>query len=250
MSPFSDLLPFAFFVVALVYSSVGFAGGSSYLLVLTLAGFTHPESAPIALLCNLIVSSVGSFARWKRGDLRFRLLLPFLAASIPAAFLGARIPASKSVFLLLLSGCLAFAALRIFWLRENARPLHNLTEAQKWRWGLPAGGVMGFFSGLVGIGGGIFLSPFLMLTRLASFKEAAAAASFFIFLNSLSGFVAKMPAGIHLTADCIPLALASLAGGLIGTRVGTLPALETKIPRVLAALLLYLATNMAMKAFA
>src|SRR3989344_420689 len=238
MNPWNDLLPLLFFLVAFVCSTVGFAGGSSYLLVLTLAGFSHTQSAPIALACNLAVSSVALWNFAGAGHFRFRLVLPFMALSMPMAFIGARIPVGKEAFVLFLSVCLAFAGLRLTLSRFVSAEPGLPSVRSLWSWGLPAGALMGFFSGLVGIGGGIFLSPFLILKRLASVKETAAAASCFIFVNSLSGLIGKMQHGLIFQGDWWVLALPALCGGLAGSRLGSrrLPLLG--LERILGGLIL------------
>ena len=242
-------LPFAFFFVAFIYSSVGFAGGSSYLLVLALAGFSHRESAPIALICNLAVSSVTFWHFFKAGHFRFRLIMPFMAFSIPLAFLGAKVPIGKQAFLLLLGLSLMFAAFRIFFLREGRQEKKKLNFKELCMIGFPAGGIMGFFSGLIGIGGGIFLSPFLLLTRLANMKEASAAASFFIFVNSLSGLLGKMQNGFQMNQGLLVLAVSALGGGWIGSRLGSNRLSIIQLQRILAGVILFISTNLILKVF-
>lgn len=246
----AETLPFFFFVVALVYATVGFAGGSSYLLVLTLAGFSQPQGAPIALICNLIVSSVGFWNFSRSGHFRFRLILPFLALSIPTAFVGSRILIAKELFFILLGFSLAFAGLRLFFLENRPSDKRLISVRPLWFLGLPAGGVMGFFSGLIGIGGGIFLSPFLILTRLASVREASAAASFFIFVNSLSSLIGKMQNGsLTLPEGWWLLALPAFFGGWIGSSLGSKRVSPVKAERVLAGLILFISINLMWKTF-
>jgi uncharacterized protein len=240
-------LPFLFFIIALIYSSVGFAGGSSYLLALTMAGISHAESAPIALLCNLIVSSIGIWNFQRAGHLRPEILLPFLLLSVPMAFLGAGIGVSKKVFLLLLGGSLAVAAFRLFLSRIPETP-QAAEPARLWRWGLPAGAVMGFFSGVIGIGGGIFLSPFLVLMRLAPIRQASAAASVFIFVNSLSGLAGMMQKGILFPKTLPLLAVAAALGGWIGSRGASRFLPQEGIQKILGVAILYIAANMILKA--
>lgn len=246
----SEMLPITFFAVAFIYSMVGFAGGSSYLLVLTLAGFAHTQSAPIALICNLAVSSAGIWNFYKAGHFRFRLILPFMVLSIPMAFLGARVPIGKELFFLLLGICLAFASLRLYLVKTGAADKRILSVRELWSLALPAGGFMGFFSGLVGVGGGIFLSPFLILSGLATLSEASAAASFFIFVNSLSGLLGKMQSGLILDTNLWSLVFSALGGGWIGSRLGSRRLLpSTGLQRVLAGLLLFVSFNLVLRVF-
>lgn len=250
MSLFAETLPFFFFVVAFVYAMVGFAGGSSYLLVLTLAGFSHTQSAPITLICNLIVSSVGFWNFSRAGHFHLPLILPFLALSIPMAFVGTRIPITKELFFILLGFSLVFAGLRLFFLENRPSDKRLISVSHSWFLGLPVGGVMGFFSGLIGIGGGIFLSPFLILTRLASVREASAAASFFIFVNSLSGLIGKVQNGsLILPEGWWLLVLPAFFGGWIGSSLGSKRVSPVKLERVLASLILFISISLVLKAF-
>ena len=244
-----EILPILFLFIAYIYSLVGFAGGSSYLLVLTLAGFSQTQSAPMALICNLVVSSVGFYHFYRAGHFRFRLALPFLVLSIPMAIVGAHIPVKKEFFYLLLGMCLAFAGLRLFLSQAVFSGKHAVTPEKLWSLGLPAGAVMGFFSGLVGIGGGIFLSPFLILTRLATISEASAAASFFIFVHSLSGLIGKKQSGLVLAFNPWLLMLLAFVGGWIGSRFGSGRLLLFKFQRVLGVLMLYISWNLFSKVF-
>lgn len=238
-----DGLPFLFFFIALVYSMVGFAGGSSYLLVLTLAGFSHTQSAPVALVCNLAVAGIGFCNFLKAGYFRWTLVLPFIVLSVPMAFFGSKIPISKEVFLWFLGISLCFAGLRIFFIRQDLEGSAGTSPARLWKWGLPIGAIFGFFSGLVGIGGGIFLSPFLILTRWASIRQASAAASFFIFINSLSGLVGKMQQGFVLPDNLWVYMIPAFLGGLAGSKLGLSHVSSVNLERVLAVLTLFISVT-------
>lgn len=244
----TDFLPFWFFVIALVYSSVGFAGGSSYLLVLTMAGFAQTQSAPLALICNLAVSAVVSVQFYRAGHFRARLALPFAVLSVPMAFLGSKIHVQKEIFLALLAFSLSIAALRLFLQRPeaSARP----AAGPAWKAALPIGAGIGFLSGIVGIGGGIFLSPILVLKRWASPKEAGSSASFFIFVNSLSGLIGRIQTGIAFEGGWTLLLAAAFMGGLAGSKLGAERLSQVRLQKVLAVLLLYLSANMFWKVIA
>ena len=244
----TETLPFWFFLIALAYSVVGFAGGSSYLLVLTLAGLSHMQSAPVALVCNLVVSSLGVWNFYRAGHLKWSLVLPFMVLSIPMAFVGSMFQVSKKVWLVLLGISLALAGLRLL-LSKIEFESSRVSTQRLWKTGLPAGAAMGFFSGMIGLGGGIFLSPFLILTRLATIKQASAAASVFIFVNSLSGLIGKIQHGA-VFPDFLPmLVLSALCGGWIGSRLGSGRVPQYGMQRILAALLLYISVNLLLKAF-
>ncbi len=238
-----------FFLIALVYSTVGFAGGSSYLFFLTLAGVPRAESVPLVLICNLAVSTVSFFHFYRAGHFRFRKVLPFMLLSIPMAFLGACIPTRKEIFFLLLGVCLACAGLRLFLFKEMTASKPAPNSKKLWFLGIPAGALMGFFSGLVGIGGGIFLSPFLFLTGLGTLSEASAAASFFIFVNSLSGLIGKMQNGFVIGPHGWSLVISALCGGWMGSRLGCNRFPRIGLQRILAVLTLFISTGLILKAF-
>jgi len=239
MSYSVDWLPLLFFVIALVYSSVGFAGGSSYLAVMVLAGLPYPEMKPIALSCNLLVSSIGFWNFSRAGYFKLRTVLPFAVLSVPMAFLGAKVPVGKEVFTVLLGVSLAMAGLRIFFLRKDRDEVRSLTQKEWWAFGLPIGAAIGFFSGLIGIGGGIFLAPVLILTRWAKVKEAAAAASFFIFVNSFAGLLGRFEPVMFADHNLFIMGFAVLLGGAIGSSLGSRRLPEFHLQRVLAGLLLF-----------
>lgn len=214
------MLAIGFFVVALIYSAVGFGGGSTYIALLALSG--HPaEVIPlIALPCNIAVVSVGSYLAVHRRDFDWRLSVPFFVASVPMAFVGGLIPLDATLYFLLLGLSLAIAGVSLI---VRTAPDDAVTSGKR-GWGL-AGvlGGLGLLSGMVGIGGGIFLAPILHHLRWASSKTIAALCSFFILINSLSGLAgqilktgtASAISGLH---DAIPLLIAVVIGGVIGGR--------------------------------
>lgn len=214
------MLAIGFFVVALIYSAVGFGGGSTYIALLALRG--HPaEVIPlIALPCNIAVVTVGSYLAVRRRDFDWRLSIPFFVASVPMAFIGGLIPLDATLYFLLLGMSLVFAGISLM-----LRIAPDDRALSQRRWGLAGGigAVLGLLSGMVGIGGGIFLAPILHHLRWASSKTIAALCSFFILINSLSGLAgqtlktgaASAVSGISAT---MPLLLAVVIGGVIGGR--------------------------------
>jgi hypothetical protein len=249
MTDVAAWMPLAFFAIALVYSSVGFAGGSAYLAVLLLAGLPYNEIKPIALFCNLAVSGVAFRNFYKAGYFDAKKVLPFAVLSVPMAFLGSKIPVGREVFTVLLGASLALAGLRILYIRKDEGEKRPLSPRLAWAYGAPMGAVIGFFSGLIGIGGGIFLSPILILTRRAGVKEASAAAAFFIFVNSLSGFLGRLPGGLSWGADIMTLGTAAFLGGIMGSALGARRFEERSLQRVLGALALFVSTRLVMGAF-
>lgn len=237
-------LPVAFFAIALVYSMMGFGGGSSYLAFLVLAGLGHYEIAPIALICNLIVTVGGLWHFYKGGHLKFEKIVPFVILSIPMAYLGGRIAIGKELFSFLLGFSLFVVGLRMLLpgeLFEHSKPV---SARKVWAVGLPLGGVLGFLSGLVGIGGGIFLSPLLLLLRWVGVKEAAAAASLFIAVNSFSGLIGQLGKGTFNFALAAPLGLAVLIGGQIGSRIGSYHLPKLRLQQMTTGLILYVSMRL------
>jgi hypothetical protein len=171
---------------------------------------------PSALILNLFVSSIAFISFYRAGHFRLKLLLPFAVASIPMAFLGASIEVPPELYKKILGVCLFLAALRIVIRTEE--------DGRRKKLSIPiavaAGALIGFFSGMIGIGGGIILSPLLLLTRWGGMKETAAASAAFIFLNSLSGLSGHVVAGMEVSPRIVIWIAAVMTGGLLGSWTG------------------------------
>lgn len=245
-----------FFIISFFYSSVGFAGGSSYIAILVLVGVNLYAVPPISLALNIIVSSSALFNYLKAGHLSLRLSIPLLI-SVPFAFLGGSIvlPEKILTFIFVISLFSASAALLLSGRKltlqyEKIRKLNlNLTKTALIT--CPLGALLGGISGLVGIGGGIWLSPILIMAGLANPKEAAASASLFILTNSISGFIAHYINNIqHIDFDLvIPLSVIVLFGGILGSRLGAFKFDHNKIIMIIAILVALAAINLATKLF-
>lgn len=233
------LIP-AFFLTALVYSMAGFGGGSTYIALLLLFSFPYTVIPRISLVCNVIVVIGGCFLFYKEGYFSPRKVLPFILTSIPAAYLGGRIPIGKTLFSILLGISLTIAAIRMLLSHRDFQSNKMVSWKTAWLVGLPVGALLGGLSGLVGIGGGIFLSPLLLLLGWANAREAAAAASFFILVNSVSGLLGQLSKGgmVEDIPLLIPLALAVFVGGQIGSRLGSRRLPRLVLQRVTAFLIL------------
>jgi uncharacterized membrane protein YfcA len=227
-----------FFLVALPYSSVGHGGASGYLALFALFGLATPAVAPVALLLNILVAAT-SFVRYRAdGHFSLRFLLPFIVLSIPAAFVGGRIPLHHEPFSLLLGIALVLSAAR-FAFPSTPKPTPSPpTTTTLWKVGLPIGGALGFLAGITGIGGGVFLSPILLLAGWADLKRTAATASAFIVLNSLSGIAGHLTRTSLDVANVLPLAAAVVAGGAVGSYAGTANLSPRMLQRALAVVLL------------
>jgi hypothetical protein len=218
-----SLLALGFFVTALFYASVGFGGGSTYSALLSLAGFDYRLLPIVSLACNIVVVS-GSTIRFARAGLvpwRGALTLSLIAA--PLAFLGGLTPIREETFLALLGLSLVLAGLALF-LPRSPDGAHPPRPAARWI-GLAAG-PLGYVSGLVGIGGGIFLAPLLHLSRWNGARQIAATASLFILINSISGLVGQLakqgPERFgEALSGALPLLLAVIVGGQLGSLLAT-----------------------------
>ena len=219
-------------IMAFLYASVGHGGASGYLAVMALFAIAPPVMKQTALLLNLGVSLMSFIAFYRQGYFRWSLFWPFALGSIPAAFLGARIPLTDSTYKQILGACLFLAVIRmVVSLKEySARSLPVFL-------GVLMGAVIGLLSGMIGIGGGIILSPLLLLFRWASLKEAAAVSALFIFVNSVSG-LAGLKTWIPLDqSQMLYWLAASLVGGFLGARWGAGIASNTKVKWILALVL-------------
>ena len=218
--------------MAFLYASVGHGGASGYLAVMALFAIAPPLMKQTALLLNLGVSLMSFIAFYRQGYFKWTLFWPFALGSIPAAFLGARIPLTDSTYKQILGACLFLAVIRmVISLKEGTR--RSLPAVI----GVITGAVIGLLSGMIGIGGGIILSPLLLLFRWASLKEAAAVSALFIFVNSVSG-LAGLKTWIPLDqSQMVYWLVASLVGGFLGARWGAGIASNTKVKWILALVL-------------
>tara|TARA_Y100000590_G_scaffold464290_2_gene633369 strand:- start:1128 stop:1871 length:744 start_codon:yes stop_codon:yes gene_type:complete len=186
------MLAILFLVTAILYSSVGFGGGSTYLALLLIWGIPYFIFPIIALTCNIIVVSGNCFNYIRTGNLNFKLLIPYLLGSIPLAYIGGSLPVDKKLFEIFLFFVLSIAG---FLLLINFKSYDDKKESYR-KIPIPVsvliGGILGFISGVVGIGGGIFLSPILFLIKAGRPKHIVTAASLFILINSISGIIGQL----------------------------------------------------------
>lgn len=235
------LLLTAFFIIALIYSSVGFGGGTSYLALMAVMLVDFQVMRSIALLCNIIVVAGGTFIFYKEGHLNLKRCWPFLISSIPLAFLGGYWPIKQSTFFIIL-GMALVAASFLLWFQDILveKKLAMRPKSDNVYVNLGLGGAIGFLSGLVSIGGGIFLSPILHLFNWDDAKKISAVASVFILMNSISGLMGQFSRSFSLDWSFTwPLLLAVLAGGQIGSRLGARKFNPLYIKRITAVLILF-----------
>ncbi|WP_373487925.1 sulfite exporter TauE/SafE family protein [Blastomonas sp.] len=241
-----------FALTALLYASVGFGGGSTYNALLVLADTDYRLLPSIALVCNIIVVTGGTIRFAQAGAVPWRPLLPILLLSAPCAWAGGRLPVEKSLFIALLGIALLLAGLLM--LAQRA-PKASADSKPRLPWiGIPIGMGVGFFSGIVGIGGGIFLAPVLHLLRWASARPIAASASLFILVNSLAGLIGQVmkqdaAATIGQISGYWPLFAAVFVGGQIGSIAGAHILPHSVIRIGTAILILYVAGQLLWQRF-
>lgn len=239
------ILVVSFFLIALIYSSVGFGGGTSYLALMGVMLIDFQVMRPVALLCNIIVVTGGTYIFFKEGHLNLKKCWPFLVASIPLAFLGGYWPIKQSTFFVILGIALIVASF-FLWFQDLLMKRKELMQPKRDSLflNLSLGGAIGFLSGLVSIGGGIFLSPILHLLNWDEAKRISALASIFILVNSISGLIGQLARSSALDWNFMwPLLLAVLAGGQIGTRLGARKFNPVYIKRITAVLILFAGIN-------
>lgn len=248
------ILALLFLVTAVLYASVGLGGGSTYNALLVLADTDYRVLPSVALACNLIVVAGGVWQYRRSGALSLGFAIPFVAFSIPMAWFGGSVPIQRNTFVVLLGLSLLAAGIAMWFQPSHAKATRQRAAVLNWIVGVPLGGAIGFLSGMVGIGGGIFLAPALHLLRLAEPKRIAATASFFIMVNSIAGLVGqatKQGTTAHLAElfDYVWLGVAVLVGGQIGSRLSTRVLSGRVVKRLTALLVLYVAGRLLYMSF-
>jgi uncharacterized protein len=226
-------------VVAGVYASVGLGGGTGYLAILSLFGMSTSKMTPTVLLLNIVVTGAALLRFGLAGRLNWRLLLPFLLPAMPAAFLGGFITADRKIFFIILASTLAIAAIAMFLNAPNAGEQgKDPGRLRQLLIGIPAGLVIGFLSGFLGIGGGVFLGPLILFLGMAGPKQMAAMNSVLVLILSGIGLAAHgIKGGIELRI-VVPLAVAALIGGLGGATIAEKKLSAPMLQRVFAVVIL------------
>ncbi|RZW56367.1 MAG: sulfite exporter TauE/SafE family protein [Flavobacteriaceae bacterium] len=205
-------------IIAFLYASVGHGGASGYLALMALFSFAPETMKPTALLLNLFVAGIASFHYYKAGHFNSKLFLYFALASVPLAFIGGMIMVDATLYKNILAVLLVFAILKM--LNVFGKESNNLRKVKLWQ-GLLIGGIIGFFSGLIGIGGGIILTPVILLLHWGKMKEAAAVSAVFIWVNSAAGLIGQFSSGASLPTYTIWLVGIAVLGGFLGSYYGS-----------------------------
>ncbi|MEJ2112441.1 MAG: sulfite exporter TauE/SafE family protein [Flavobacteriaceae bacterium] len=228
-------------IVSFLYASVGHGGASGYLALMALFSFAPETMKPTALLLNLFVAGIAFYHYYKAGYFNKKLFLSFAVASIPLAFLGGLIEVDASIYKKILGILLIFAILKM--LNIFGKESSYIKELKLWQ-GLIVGAVIGFFSGLIGIGGGIILTPVILLFHWGKMKEAAAVSALFIWVNSAAGLTGQISSGVIISNQSFILVAFALVGGFLGSYYGSKKFNNKKLRRLLAIVLIIAAIKL------
>ncbi len=234
------LLTIGVLAVAFLYSSVGHAGASGYIAVMSLLGLAPTVIKPTALVLNIIVATIGTIQFYRAGHFSWDLFWPFALLAIPAAFVGGYVHLPTHVFQILVGIVLLFSALRFL---MTSQPDEVRSQPGKPA-SLAIGAGLGLLSGLTGTGGGIFLTPLLLFKRWTKVKTAAAVSAAFILANSISGLLGNFTSTRNLPALALQLGIAAILGGTAGSYLGSRRLPQTAIKRLLAVVLLIAGTKL------
>lgn len=227
------LIILVIFVIAVLYSSVGHGGASGYLAVMAFLAAAPAVTRPTALILNVFVASIAAFQFYRQGYFDWKAFLPFAAASIPSAFVGGMINLPLEVYRTILGLALFFAALRLAW---NFSVEKEIAAPNVWI-ALIVGALIGLVSGLIGVGGGIFLTPILLLMNWTEARTAAGISALFILVNSMAGLAGNYAQVSQLSANVIFWIIAAVIGGIIGSMLGSRYFNTLTLRRVLAVVL-------------
>lgn len=234
MSPELMLLLFAVFVIAALYSSVGHAGASGYIAVMSLLSMSPLMIKPTALSLNILVASITTWQFYRAGHFSWKLFWPFAVLAVPMAFVGGHLALPTHVFKIILGLVLIFSASRLL---INAKQTIAVKEAPRAQ-AMVAGGGIGLLSGLTGTGGGIFLTPLLIFMGWADAKRAAAVSALFVLMNSISGLAGNFAATKSLPSYIGSMLIAVALGGALGAYMGSQRIESAIIKKLLAVVLL------------
>lgn len=229
------LFYFLLFLVAFLYASVGHGGASGYLALMAIFSITPEVMKPTALLLNLFVSLTSFIQYYRGGHFKWKIFLPLAIASVPMSFIGGLVLVDGNIYKKILGILLLIPIARFLFFKN---PQVDQTKKPVITLSLIIGGFIGLLSGLIGIGGGIILSPVLLLLKWTDQKQTAAISALFIFVNSLAGLAGQLTKGINFSADMFWYVIIAFAGGLCGAYFGALRFRQTILKNILASVLL------------
>ncbi|MFV9551222.1 sulfite exporter TauE/SafE family protein [Algibacter sp. PT7-4] len=224
-------------IISFLYSSVGHGGASGYLALMALFSFAPENMKPTALLLNIFVAGISFFYYYKAGYFNKKLFIPFAITSIPFAYLGGTLEIHASLYKKILAVLLVFAILKM--LNVFGKENNTIKQLKLWQ-GLLVGAIIGFFSGLIGIGGGIILTPIILLLHWGKMKEAAAVSALFIWVNSVAGLIGQITSGVSIKSQSFLFVIIALIGGVFGGYYGS-KKLNNQILRYILAFVLIIA---------
>ena len=239
------LLALLIFAAAALYSSVGHAGASGYLAAMALFGLAPATMKPTALCLNILVASIATLRFWRAGCFHWPLFWPFAIASIPLAFVGGALTLPTTLYKQIVGLTLLYAAFRLFlYTRAKAEAAATTSRDAPVAPSILLGALIGLLSGLTGVGGGIFLSPLLLLMNWADTRRTAGVSAAFILVNSIAGLLGNLT-NLHALPPALPyFALAAVAGGIIGSEFGSRRLASVTIRRLLAVVLIVAGVKM------
>ncbi len=224
-------------VASFVYASVGHGGASAYIAAMALAGIAPQEMRPVALFLNILVSALATYKFHRAGHFRWRLFWPFAATSIPLAFVGGALTLPGNAYRVLVGVVLVYAGWQLWLSGRRGEEMREVREAPLWI-AMPVGALLGILSGLTGVGGGIFLSPLLLMLGWAGTKQTSAVAAPFILVNSIAALAAgSMAKELALPGYAFALAAVVLVGGWLGAEYGAQRFANPVVRRALAVVL-------------
>jgi uncharacterized membrane protein YfcA len=226
-------LTIAVFIVAFLYSSVGHAGASGYIAIMSLFSLAPTVIKPTALILNILVSCIAYWQFWRAGHFSWRLFWPFALLSVPLAFLGGYINLPTHLFKIFVGFALLFSAVRFLFRPPDDTVAHEPSRLAA----VSSGGVLGLLAGLTGTGGGIFLTPLLLFNHWATAKTAAAVSALFILVNSISGLLGNFSSTRFFPSFALVVAVSAVVGGTAGSYLGSQRFEHTTIKRLLAVVL-------------
>lgn len=223
------------FIVAFLYASVGHGGASGYLALMALFSFNPSVMKSSSLILNIFVSLISFYQYYKGGDFKWKLFLPFIILSVPASFIGAYIILDSVVYKKILGVLLVFPILRLVGIIGKES---DAIKEVKWLWAIIIGAIIGLLSGMIGIGGGIILSPVILLLHWGNMKQTAAVSALFIFVNSIAGLTGLLSRGVAIDNNIYIWLLITISGGIAGAYIGRKQLSNNVLKKILAFVLI------------